>query len=898
MASSSDRWRRMEALFYEALELEPAARPAFLDQQCAGDPDLRNEVESLLRSADSPLQALQKPIEDAARNVVAEKHNAALQPGTRFGRYEVLSAVGAGGMGEVYLAHDTQLRRNVALKLLSQELTRDERGLRRFEQEARAASALNHPNILTVYDFGQVNDVFYIASEYVEGETLRERIKKSKMSVTEITDIAIQLTNALASAHARGIVHRDIKPDNIIVRHDGIAKLVDFGIAKLSNSPSAIKVRGNLPTTVNSTSRPGTVLGTIRYMSPEQARGHDVDGRSDLFSLAVVMYEMATGHAAFQGDTASDVIAEILKGEPAPLAEAVPGMPAEFETIVLRAMRKNREERFVSANAMLAELKAFQEESGFQKKLKSVGSQRDSAPNVIAMRRKTDGAPGSGSPPQSRSRFAWFAVLILVAALAVLAWRKPWVKHILPNAPRTLAVLPFRNLRPDPQTDFLGFSLADAIISKLNGLNALTVRPSSSIDGYRNQSVNPQKAASELHVETLLTGAYLRDGDELRITTQLIDVVPDKILWQDTIDLKYNRLLTLQDTVAQQILKGLEVKLSPADEEKLRPEHTVNPVAYEDYLRGVNLYALNDFPAAIKALEQATTVDPGYSLAWAHLGRAYTTNASLHLGGAEQYAKAQAAYEKAVALNPGLIETRVYLANLLTDTGKVEQAVPMMRDVLVKNPEYAEARWELGYAYRFGGMLQESAAECEKARQNNPSVKINSSALNAYLYLGQYDKFLQSLPSIDSVYVIFYRGFGEFHQGRLAQAAQDFDHAYDKDSTLLPARIGKALSDGIRGNDAPGLALLHATEGQIVESGAGDAESMYKVAEAYAVLGDKASALLMLHRTIEGGFFPYPYFERDPLLNNIRHEAEFGMLMKEAQERHDRFKARFSNPSP
>lgn len=260
--------------------------------------------------------------------------------------------------------------------------------------------------------------------------------------------------------------------------------------------------------------------------------------------------------------------------------------------------------------------------------------------------------------------------------------------------------------------------------------------------------------------------------------------------------------------------------------------------------------------------------------------------------------KAQAAYEKALELNPKLMEVRVYMANLLTDTGRAEQAVPLMRDVLAQNPGYAEAHWELGYAYRFGGMLREAAIESENARQNNPSVKINSSAMNAYLYLGEYDKFMQSLPSSNSVYVLFYHGFGEYHLGHLAQATRDFDRAYELEPALLPANVGKALSYAIRGDTAKGRAILQSTESQIVERGVGDAESLCKVAQAHAVLGDRASAILMLHRTIEGGFFPYPYFERDPLLNNIRKEPEFEMLMKErAKGTSDLGSSSFSAPA-
>jgi TolB-like protein len=672
---------------------------------------------------------------------------------------------------------------------------------------------------------------------------------------------------------------------------------------------------GNLTSTVLSTSHPEGVIGTVRYMSPEQARGRTVDGRSDLFSLGAVMYQMVTGHPAFPGDTASDIIAEILKGEPVPLSQAVPEAPQQFETIVVRAMRKDRQDRYQSAVEMLTALQEFRKESEFRQKLETKIAAGRNRPDRTPSGRAPHPTPRDPSevPTVSMPAFAvgalathfrrgWLKILVATVALAIVITalgtapllRKRWFGHPAVSTPRILAVLPFRNLRADPQTDFLGFSLADAIITKLGYVSALTVRPSSSVDKYRNQVVDPKQVAAELKVDTLLTGSFLRDGDDLRITPQLIDVKLDKILWQDTIDVKYDRLLTVQDNVSQQILKGLEVSLSPAEKQKLRPERAVNPEAYEYYLRGVNLYSLNDFPGAIKMLEKAVSIDSDYAPTWAHLGRAYTTNASLEYGGREQYAKAQTAYEKAIALNPDLIEARVYMANLLTDTGRVEQAVPLMRNLLAEAPGYAEAHWELGYAYRFGGLLQESAAESERARQNNPSVKINSSAMNAYLYLGQYEKFLQSLPSSESVYLLFYRGFGEYHLEHWADAARDFDRAYELNPSLLPVDVGKALSDGIRGDRAKGLALLHVTEKRIVENGVSDAESIYKVAQAYAVLGDKASAILMLHRTIEGGFFPYPYFQRDPLLDNIRQEPEFGMMMNEARERYEQFKARFS----
>jgi eukaryotic-like serine/threonine-protein kinase len=902
----AERWRRIEELFHAALDLEPQARPPFLQQACGDDIDLIKEVESLLDSSNKTMDFVPQAVLEVAHKMSAEDpHNvptgvqsgifkATIAAGTQLAHYKVISMLGAGGMGEVYLAVDLQLRRKVALKMLAPELTGDEHGLQRFEQEARAASALNHPNILTVYEFRQADGLRFIASEFVEGTTLRQGLGGGRLELNAAIDIAIQIASALAAAHASGIVHRDIKPENVIVRSDGIVKVLDFGIAKLSPRRSGQAVRRSASNVAVLSSEPGIVLGTPKYMSPEQARGIAVDARSDIFSLGSVIYEMVTGRAAFEGETSSDVIAEILKVEPPPPAELAPEVPPEVERIIIKALRKDRATRYQGVADLQVDLQDFKKEAEFQAKLQ--GPARSQPQRAISDRR----TPARelplplGQVPSPRSSWLWPIGALLIALLVVgyFLVRKP---HSSPAAreTRSLAILPFRNLNGDPQTDFLGFSLADEIITKLDYVNALTVRPSSSVDKYRNQIIDPRKVAADLNVDTLLTGSYIKDGDDLRITAQLVDVKPDKILWRESIDVKYDKLLTVQDRVAQQIVKQLELNLSPAEAANLKAKKPISAAAYEDYLRGIDFYSLNDYAAAIEMLEKATALEPNYAPAWAHLGRAYTTNASLQFGGREHYEKAQAAYEKAIALNPALVEPRIYMANLLTDTGKVEQAVPLLRSVLQDSPNNAEAHWELGYAYRFAGMLKESAEECEKARQNNPQVKISSSAINAYLYLGEYEKFLQSLPARDSVYIQFYRGLGEYYMNHRDQAARDFDSAYAKNPAVLPVNIGKAFSYAIKHENDLGLKFLQQTEEKIEERGVSDAEGLYKVAQAYAVLGDKASALHMLRHSIAGGFFCYPYFERDPVLQNLRGEPEFQKLMDEARQRHDQFKATF-----
>lgn len=497
-----------------------------------------------------------------------------------------------------------------------------------------------------------------------------------------------------------------------------------------------------------------------------------------------------------------------------------------------------------------------------------------------------------------RSQQRMFYLLLAVAAMALstlLIWNFTIRPRTMPKPQATqlrrLAVLPFHNLTENSKDDFLGFSLADAVITKLGYVNTLIVRPSYAVQKYRTEEVDIARSAADLNVDTLLTGTFLHEGDAIRIACQLIDVKSQNILWKGAFDVKYDRLLAVQDNVSQQIIKGLELPLSPSEMERLRPDDQVAPLAYEYYLRGVDLYLKGDFPLAIKMLEKSASIAPGYALTWANLGKAYAANASFQLGGGEQHRQAQAAFEKALDLQPGLIDTRVYMANLFTDTDRVEKAVPLLREVAKEHPNHAEVHWELGYAYRFGGMLQESAQECERARQIDPGVKITTSTLNAYLYLADYDKFLASLPKADDVALIaFYRGFGAYYKGDRERAVQEFDHALELDRSLLHAQIGKALALGIRGQTQKALEALHDVETKIAERKVGDPEASYKIAQSYAVLGEKSSALRVLHHSIEGGFFPYPYISSDSLLTSLHDAPEFSGLLEEARRRHESFK--------
>jgi TolB-like protein len=768
-------------------------------------------------------------------------------------------------MGQVYLAQDMRLPRRVALKTLSPDLVESNENLRRFEHEAWAASSLNHPNILTIYEVGRHDGKAFIASEFVEGLTLRQKLAARLDTLTTL-DIAIQAASGLKAAHAAGIVHRDIKPENLIIRHDGLLKIVDFGLARITEQP-ANWGKQHATQTENAT-QPGTVLGTTKYMSPEQARGLPVDARTDIFSVGAVMYEMLTGKSPFEGATDSDRIAAILLKNPPPLAQVAPNTPPELVRVIERAISKDRECRYQSADALLADLQSIKK-----------GLEVKSALRTGRL------APGSWA-------VAVLAALCGVLIATILLVRK--TPDTFSGAHlRVLAILPFQNLSHDRDSDFLGFSLADTIITKFGYVSSIAVRPSSAVEKYRNRIVDPRTAGADLKADVLLTGSYLRDADRLRINVQLVGVKQSRVLWQDTFDAPFEHLLEVQDQIAQQIIHQLALRLTPAEAANLQFDNPINREAYEDYLRGVDLYAIDDFSGAIRLLEKSASLDPNYALTWAHLGQAYTTNASLEFGGRRQYEKAQQAYEKALSLNPSLIEARVYMANLFTDTGRVEKSVPLLREALERNPNNAEAHWELGYAYRFAGMLPESVRECELARQIDSQVKLYSSAINSYLYLGEYDRFLASLPQSNTVFILFYRGFGQYYKQDYEAALSHFDQAYESNPSLFQAALGEAFADAIRRRYAEGSRTLLQIEARIEERGVADPEAMYKIAQAFAVLGQRQEGIRTLKLAIQGGFFCYPYFKTDPLIDNLRKEPEFETLLETARQRHDEFLARF-----
>ncbi len=834
-----------------------------------------------------------------------------LEIGKDISYYRILEKLGEGGMGEVYLAEDTRLGRKVALKLLPTEIIKDPVRIKRFEQEARTASALNHPNIITIYEIGNFERIYFIATEYIEGFTLRQRISEG-LSMKEALEIAIQIANALAVAHPAGVVHRDIKPGNIMLRSDGYVKILDFGLAKFTDIDESNQKPKEL---VGTNTEAGKIIGTPKYMSPEQARGQAVDARTDIFSFGVVLYQMFTSKVPFDGATNSDIIVSVLEHEPVPISYYLLQCPPELERIISKALRKDKDERYQTVKDMLLDLKNLKQKLDFENEFnRSSNSEASSSSgenlytNKIDITNKietSDNTEKSLKPqeistntntPRKKTAILAIWILVLLVVSLTTGYLVFYKKGFNSKKARSLAILPFRNMKKDADTDFLSFSLADAVINKLGYVDSLTLRPSSAINKYRNQDdIDSKKVASELHVNTLLLGSFQKEGDDLRITAQLVDVDNDQVIWVDTLNVKYDKLLTVQSKVANQIVKGLEIKLNPNEAEELKRNLTADPLAYEYCLRSVDLLALsaNNFPRAQEMLEKAVSIDRNYALAWAYLGLCYSSAATAQYKGSEYYTKAQEAYDKAIDLDKDQIEARLFSATLLTDTGHVEEAVNRLKKIIEKKPRLASAYWELSYAYRYAGMLNESIIVGERAIDLDPSVM--NRTFNSYFYNQEYQKFIDSLPALEDSYFIFYRGFGFYYLKDFTKAKQEFDKAYKLNPDQLFAQVGKAFSLSIENKANEGIALLKGSEKKIREGGVSDGEAIYKIAQAYAVLGDKASALETLRLSIEKGFFCYPYFTRDELLNNIRSEKEFSDIMESAHKRHEDFKKRFSS---
>jgi serine/threonine protein kinase len=598
------RLEKIDEIFCAALDQEPDKVAQFLHSACEGDEALRRKVESLLTSYQRSGSFIETSAAGVATRII-ESGQAELLVGQTFGHYKISESIATGGMGEVYLATDVVAGRKAALKLLAFRFTDDAERLKRFRQEARAVVGLNHPNILTVYEIGEDHSTHYIASELIEGETLRERLTRGRMELSEAVDVAIQVASALAASHDAGVVHRDIKPENIMLRPDGYVKVLDFGIAKLAESAFAEATADGAESMTLAETNLGSILGTTRYMSPEQASGAPVDKRTDIWSLGVVLYEMVTGNVPFTGDTPGKVMSAILEREPPWLRRYVARTPAELQQILGKTLRKDPEQRYHSAHELLDALK------GLRHKLEVEADLQRSTAAPLWLR-------------WIRSPTA-LAMVLLVGALA-LALPVCLHRNPAPTSPpeKSIAVLPFENRSEDKANAYFADGIQDEILTRLSKIADLKVISRTSTQYYKSAPKNLPEIAKQLGVAHILEGSVQKNGEAVRVNVRLIKAANGSHLWADTFDRKLTDIFSVESEVAKAIANQLRAKLTGQEEQVIAAKPTENPEAYDAYLRTL-AYTLKsaNTPAnalgAQKYLKEAVRLDPKFALAWALL---------------------------------------------------------------------------------------------------------------------------------------------------------------------------------------------------------------------------------------------------------------------------------------
>lgn len=749
-----------------------------------------------------------------------------LLSGTKLGRYEIRSKVAEGGMGEVYLALDTELNRIVAVKILHQAVAANEQRMRRFIQEAQAASALNHPHILTIHEIGTTSNSKFIATEFIDGDTLRQRINSGSLKLNEILEIAIQTAGALAAAHAAGIIHRDIKPENIMVRRDGYVKVLDFGLAKLAE-PSSFAGDAEAPTKAMVNTREGTIMGTANYMSPEQARGIDVDARTDLWSLGVVLYEMISGRGPFVGETVTDSISLIVQKDPVPLTRYVKDVPAELERIVSKALTKDREERYQTAKDLLIDLRNLKRKLEVDAEL-----DRTTPPELRGPLSTASGtaatAPSSTSEPALSSAEYIFSgikrhrIAAGVGALVVLAAVVGIGLYVHARnsevAIESIAVLPFQNRSTEPDSEYLSDGLAESLIYRLSQFPNLKVSPTSSVFTYKHKEIDPIKVGGQLGVNAVLSGRIVQRGDSLTISAELVDVRQNKLLWGEQYERKMSDVLQTQREIAREIVEKLKLKVS-GEEKALAKHYTDSNEAYQLYMRGRfywNKRTAQALHKSVEYYEQAIRLDPSFALAYAGLADTYSLLGGPEAGGdmppIEALPKAKAAALKAIEIDETLAEPHVSRGHVSyfydRDWAAAERE---FKRAIELNPNYPVAHhWYAIFLSTIPGRISEALAEIRRALDLDPTSLIINAWYGRILGVaGQLDEAVEQLKKtveLDPNFIL-----GHYRLGQAYAEKQMYKEAIDEFNKVLNLPDGKATG-------LMGLAYVYALAGRRQEA--------------------------------------------------------------------------------
>ncbi len=800
-----------------------------------------------------------------------------LAPGTRLGPYEILAPLGAGGMGEVFRARDSNLGREIALKALPPAFASDRNRLARFRREARVLAALNHPHIGSIYGFEEAEGVSALVLELVDGRTLAERLTDGPLATAEALLVGRQIADALEAAHEKGIVHRDLKPANIKFTSDGIVKVLDFGIAKAFAEDSADQNVALAPTITGDGTRHGVILGTAAYMSPEQSRGQPVDKRTDIWAFGCVLFEMLAGSPAFARETHSDTIAAVIEREPEwnALPEAT---PSGIRRLLTRCLQKDKNRRLHDMADVRLEL--------------------DDAISSASIRTAT---PPLWSRVSARPAL-WLAIAALVtfvlAGIALGPLRQRWSTPASAERIDSLAVLPLDNLSGDPTQDYFADGITEALITDLGKVGSLRVIARSSVMKFKGTRVPLRDVASELQVQAVVTGSVLRSGEHVRVTAQLTNAASDRQIWSESYERDLRDVLVLQREVTEAIAGQVRARLTPPEQARLGKLRPVNPEAYEAILRARYLSGRTndtDSQAAIVLLERAVALDPGFAPSFAELATAYITRLTFVAPdqAAELEQKAYAAAERALSLDPDLAEAYQARGDLLwTPSHRFahERAIREYRHALSLNPNLDNAHRGLARVLVHVGFLEEALTVADQGLQINPG---NPYALNArseaLLWLGREEEALATLSSIprpvlpelieaNTVWALYRLGRREEAWSRLQQAGRRYP---DDVGGVLPGMEAMMVA-GSDPRKAEALIGKAAKKKPVNQAH----HTAYFVASAWAQMGRAQEAVQSLREAADTGFPCYTLFARDENLNRIRQDPRFQAFIAEMQKQY------------
>jgi serine/threonine-protein kinase len=785
--------------------------------------------------------------------------------GKRLGRYEIRSKIGEGGMGEVYLAQDTKLDRKVALKILPVEVAAHPDRMKRFVQEAKSASALNHPNIITIYEIEHIDSVNFIATEFIDGETLREPMQKASMKLGEVLDVAIQTASALSAPHAVGIVHRDIKPENIMIRRDGIVKVLDFGLAKLTERLPPDSVDAEAETKALVQTEPGVVMGTAIYMSPEQARGMAVDARTDIFSLGVVLYEMVAGRLPFEGSTSSEVVASILsEKEPQPLARYSREVPAELERIVSKALRKEREQRYQTTKDLLLDLQSLKQQLDFEAKLeRSMPPEtRVGQPTVSEA-----SATASGQAPQTtpiteslanrikhHKRSLIIGLSVLIVAVASLSYLFYFARPA--RAIDSIAVLPLVNASNDPNTEYLSDGISEALINSLTELRQLRVVARSTAFRYKGREVDPQLVGRELNVRALLTGRVRQMGDTLDIQVDLVDATTGAELWGEEYQRKVSDVLSIKQAIAREVTEKLRLRLSSEEQQRLVKRDTTNADAYQFYLRGRffwNKRTTEGMKKAIEQFQQAIDRDPNYALGYVGLADSFLLLDQWGgIPSSETLPKARAAADRALQIDDSLAEGHASSAYIYHKLWRWGEAEAEFKRAISLNPNYSTAHHWFAIYLAIRQQFDDALKEIKRAQDLDPlSPVINTTVAEVYLLKNDPDSAIEECKRVielDPHFPGAYDDLGSAYlkQRRYQEAMTEFQKALElSGGSEGLGNLGYLYA--VTGRRSQALRILKELEEKYARRETGGLE----LAVVYFGLGEKDQGFAWLERDFE-----------------------------------------------